>query len=210
LGCGGTIARLRAAGHRVQVVYLTNGEASHPGHPALPPYRLAVVRQNEARASANALNIDPASIHFLQLPDGRLSQLTATEKTRGIAELSARLSSIAPSVILAPYRRDGSSEHEAAFALLDSALKNLRPRPRLLEFPIWSWWSPVLLLRSLFDVKYVMRVNIKPNTTAKAAAIACHRSQVEPVAPWTSPVVSPSFVRLFLTPHEYFFEIPPR
>lgn len=206
-GCGGTIANLCAEGKRVHVVFLTDGDSSHPSHPTMSPINLAATRQTEAIASTRALGIDPANVQFLHLPDGRLSHLTEGEIADAVMRLSSVLTAIAPTTLFAPYRYDGSSEHEAAFRLLQASLSNSKLTPRLLEFPIWSWWSPVLLLRGLLRVRRVLRVSLNQYAATKATAIACHHSQIEPVAPWTQPVLSSAFVRYFLSSEEFFFEI---
>lgn len=58
---GGTIAAYAAAGHRVVVVYATNGEVGEIHHPELDPEeartRLGVIRQQEAREACALLGV---------------------------------------------------------------------------------------------------------------------------------------------------------
>ena len=173
----------------------------------MTPINLAALRQTEARASTRALGIDAADVQFFHLPDGRLSQLTEGEIANAVVRLSSALNAIAPTTLFTPYRYDGSSEHEAAFRLLQTSLKNAELTPRLLEFPIWSWWSPVLLLRCLLRVRRVQRVSLNQYAATKASAIRCHHSQIEPVAPWTQPILTSAFVRCFRSTEEFFFEV---
>src|SRR3954462_9413799 len=74
LGCGGVIARHAATGGRVHIVFLTNGEASHPGHPTVSPQQLAKQRPDDAIGALSVLTAGspPASVRFLGFPDGRL------------------------------------------------------------------------------------------------------------------------------------------
>ena len=52
LGVGGTMALLAAAGARLRLVSVTDGEASHPGHP--DPAALAARRAAETAAALRA------------------------------------------------------------------------------------------------------------------------------------------------------------
>jgi len=88
-----------------------------------------------------------------------------------------------------------------------SALQTTGLAPRLYEFPIWAWWSPVRLLRPLCTSRRVWRFNFAGDAALKRRALAEYRSQMEPVPPWTQPVLSPAFVSFFLTPVEYYFEL---
>ena len=49
LGCANLIQRQAVAGRPVEIVYLTNGAASHPDHPRLGPAEIGRMRQAEAR-----------------------------------------------------------------------------------------------------------------------------------------------------------------
>src|SRR5947209_6975024 len=51
-GCGGTLARYAAAGHRVTVIYLTRGEAGIPGKAHA---EAAAVRSAEAEAACKVM-----------------------------------------------------------------------------------------------------------------------------------------------------------
>jgi LmbE family N-acetylglucosaminyl deacetylase len=171
------------------------------------PNNLVATRQTEARASVRTLGIDTENVQFLHLPNGRLSHLSEGEISDAVMRLASVLTAIAPTMLFTPYRHDGSSEHEAAYRLLQASLTHSKLTPRLLEFPVWSWWSPVLLFRCLLRIRRVLRVFINQYAATKADAIACHRSQIEPVDPWTQPVLSSAFVRCFLISEEFFFEI---
>jgi LmbE family N-acetylglucosaminyl deacetylase len=69
LGCGGTIALLRAAGVPVRVLFISDGSGSHPGSRRYPPQALTALRNAEAREALALLGVDPAESTFLALPD---------------------------------------------------------------------------------------------------------------------------------------------
>lgn len=205
-GCGGLIARKRLDGQPVHVVFLTDGSASHPGHPTLTPAVLTELRQREARESLNKLGVDSAMVHFLGIRDGTLTHLSARESANITEQLGQLLQTLKPDELFLPCQNDGSSEHEAAFRLLRTALTKTSPQPRIFEFPVWSWWNPFLLLRNCFTRRRVVRFDLGGYGFLKRAAIACHRSQISPCPPWPQPVQSTDFTQLFLSNEEFFYE----
>ncbi|MEY2881702.1 MAG: hypothetical protein RLZZ15_4082 [Verrucomicrobiota bacterium] len=215
LGCGGLIARRRAAGLPVSIVWLTDGADSHPGHPIVTPAALATLRAREAHEAAALLGVPAHDLHFLNARDGQLSHLRASERDLLVGRIAALLSSIAPATIALPCRHDGSDEHDAAFPLVVAARARAGSTARLVEFPVWSWWSPWLLLRPLRSSHSVHRLDTTSVLATKVAALDCYRSEIRPIAPDTVPSLSPAYVDSFRSDSEYFFltrakERPPR
>lgn len=205
-GCGGWIARQRAAGRDVHIIFVTDGSASHPSHPSLAPAEIKTLRATEARAAAAALQLDPAALHFLEIPDGQLSRLDPAVALTLSRRLHDLLRELSPSELLLPCRNDRSSEHEAAFHLIATALAELPASPRILEFPVWSWWSPSLAWRLLFSSAHIHRCRFPRQHAQKLAALACYRSQTALLPPQTHSALPEGFVALFSAPEEYFFE----
>jgi N-acetylglucosamine malate deacetylase 1 len=205
-GCGGWIATQRAAGRNIQILFLTDGSASHSGHPQISPGQIAQIRFTEAVSAARALGLEPEHLHFFNFADGLLSHLdssTALVLSRRLREFVLQH---APDEILLPCRRDGSSEHEAAFQHATAALADLPVSPRVLEFPVWSWWSPRLLARLALSPARIHRCEFPRKRTSKEAALACYVSQINPLPPWTMPALPSGFVAMFSAAEEYFFE----
>jgi hypothetical protein len=67
LGVGGTIALLAAAGTRLRLVSVTDGEASHPGHP--DPAALATRRAAETASALRVLGAQATDVIRLGFPD---------------------------------------------------------------------------------------------------------------------------------------------
>lgn len=210
LGCGGLLATLAAAGNAPHVVFLTDGSASHRGHPRLDAPGVAALRAGEAAAALGVLGVPRERTHFLNAPDGRLSRLESAERIQILDALAGLLRELNPAEIYHPFRRDGSSEHEASFVLIEDALQTARIAPRRLEFPVWSWWSPRLLARFAFAGGRVWRLPIGTVRSRKREAAAAYRSQVEPAPPWPRAVLPEGFVDSFLRFDEYFLETPRR
>jgi LmbE family N-acetylglucosaminyl deacetylase len=206
LGCGGLLALKRIAGVTVDVTYITDGCASHPGHPVLTPEAVAAQRQAEAQTAMGLLGVERAALRFLGVRDGTLMHLDVPAADELVSRIAAVLQSTGPREIFLPCRRDGSSEHDSAFTLVARALKQTGLQPRVLEFPVWSWWNPLLLIRPLLTCRRVWRMDFRRGENLKRQALAAYTSQVQPAPPWETAVLSREFVSFFLSPEEFFFE----
>ncbi len=207
LGCGGLIIGKRLEGNLVDVVCITDGGASHPGHPTLTPEALIRQRRSEALAGIEALRVDLSRNHLLNARDGTLAHLEPAEAKILVDRIADILARVRPDEIFLPCRRDGSSEHDAAFNLVRGALKQAGLSPRLFEYPIWSLWAPQRLARPLFTSYKIWRSDFFGYEHLKQQALSHYSSQMAPTPPWGQPVLSPEFVSCFLYPEEFFFEM---
>jgi LmbE family N-acetylglucosaminyl deacetylase len=170
LGCGGSIAKLTAAGAHVHVAYLTSGEQ---GSGTIPPAELGSVREGEAHAAVSLLGVDPGDVTFARFADGQVSPHDLAQ-----AEAVIRLVRQArPVVLYVPHEHDGSFDHQAAHRLVLRAADMAGSRnfahlgephwvPCVLGYEVWSpisrpsYWE-----------------DISAFTAAKAAALGCYSSQ---------------------------------
>ena len=205
-GCGGTVAHLVRTGAIVHVAFVTDGSASHPNHPEVDPFSLATLRRKEARQATEILGVDASRLWFLDESDGTLSGLEAAKARRTAAKLAGLLSRITPDAVLLPCRVDGSSEHDASFELVSHALREAGLSPRLLEFPVWSWWNPLRLVPTLLTYRRVWRLDLKEFIAIKERAIAAYASQTRPLPPETSAALPHGFAGFFLSDEEFLFE----
>ncbi|HEY1793396.1 MAG TPA: PIG-L deacetylase family protein [Opitutaceae bacterium] len=206
LGCGATIASLAGAGHSVSVLFLTDGEHSHAAYPEIDPRALAVRRRAEALAATALLGIGPARIRFAQLPDGRLPALVSAGDAASVGILASAITDLRPCTILLPYRRDGSSDHEAAFVLVARAVTKSAHPCRILEFPVWALWSPGRLISPAFSCPAVWRTRASAFRCAKNRAVASYVSQASPLPPAPVAVLPEGFVSMFLERDEFLLE----
>lgn len=209
LGCGGLIMDHRRKNLPVGILYLTDGSASHRRHPLLAAPALAELRAREALAAAAALGVDTGELLFLNLPDGELSQLPSGMHADAVARIAASIDKQAPALVLAAYRHDGSSEHEAAFTLVTAALARCSTRPRLMEYPVWSAYSPRLLLRTLVGPGCIYKLALGGLRLEKMRAIDAYQSQFSPTPPWSAPVQPDGFRNALSHDHEFFIELSP-
>jgi bacillithiol biosynthesis deacetylase BshB1 len=163
LFCGGTMIRLAEQGHTTAVVDLTRGEKASHGTPE--------ERAREAEAAAAAMGL--AFRDQLGLPDTELAPVPAQ-----IARVVEVLRRRRPEIVLAPWIEDRHPDHAAAGALVARAVmlagvRNFAPEagPR---------FAPRQLL--YYALRHRMTPSFIVDTSAvaarKAAAIACHASQL--------------------------------
>lgn len=207
LGCGGLIAYGRLQGRALHELVITNGSASHPGHPIASPALLADMRRAEEREAMRRLGMNETCLDFLDATDGSLDRCSPAEAAATEERILSVVLRVQPAEILLPCRFDGSSEHTASFGLVARALLRTTLRPRILEFPIWSWWNPRRILRPLSTARRIWRMPVAEVLDAKRCALRAYVSQVEPTPPWIQPVLSREFVSLFSKPVEYYFEM---
>lgn len=205
-GCGGTVAHLVRSGATVHIAFVTDGSASHPNHPEVDPFSLATLRRKEARLAAEILGVDGGRLWFLDESDGTLSDFQAGRARRTAAKLAGLLARITPQAVLLPCQVDGSSEHDASFELVAHALRETGISPRLLEFPVWSWWNPLRLVPTLLTYRRVWRLDLREVIAIKERAIAAYSSQTAPLPPDTTAALPPGFAAFFLGKEEFLFE----
>lgn len=190
LGAGGTMARLAAAGARLRLVAVTDGEASHGG--TVDRAALARRRVAETAAALRALGAPDVEVVRLGLPDTGLNQQED--------ELTARLAVLAGGfdVCLAPWIRDEHADHEVA------GRAARRARSDALCYPVWMWhWARPADPRVPWH--RALRVPLPAAAVAaKQAAIACFASQIEP-RPDGLPVLTPGMLAHFGRGQEVLF-----
>jgi LmbE family N-acetylglucosaminyl deacetylase len=205
LGCGGLIARKRNEGLPVHVIFITDGSASHPQHTRLSPAAIATLRVQEARQAVGQLGVERTAVHFLDEPDATLKAITADRRENLVARLAALLESITPGEIFLPCQPDGSSEHDASVDFVLEAVARTTLHPDLWQYPVWSWWNPLLLLQGWLTTDDCRRQEVEDFLPAKRAAIACYQSQIAPLAPDSAPALPSDLVAIFSSDTEYFF-----
>jgi LmbE family N-acetylglucosaminyl deacetylase len=167
LGCGGLLAW--ASHHCVssQIIFLTDGEQSHPG----TRRDLKGTRRAEAICACACLGIAMTQLHFLGLPDAGLETLAPHVRDQATQSLRQLIASHGPSLVVTTTHTDPHGDHRAAFALTKAAIACL-PGTELMTYPVWSWLLP--------DAPHSpkgARIAIADQLSAKRQAIAAYASQ---------------------------------
>lgn len=170
LGAGALMARAAQDGARIAVVVATDGARSDPGRDA---EELVRVRREECRAGLEAMLGTVPPLLFLEQPDGALSS-TAIAPAR-MAALDAFVAAAAPDTILVTDPADGHPDHKAAFGLASRIVGSGIGRS-LQVMPVSQ------RVDGSFDPTGYEAIDVAAFAARKRAALACHRSQLDPVA----------------------------
>jgi LmbE family N-acetylglucosaminyl deacetylase len=137
LGCGGTMARHRAEGDRVSVVFMTDGEGARGDRSA------EVVRRREA-CEAACRRLGATSVTALDLPDNRMDALPLLDVVQKIEPVVA---AVRPDVVYTHHAGDLNVDHRIVHEAVLTALRPQpgRPAPTILAFEVASsteWRTP--------------------------------------------------------------------
>jgi LmbE family N-acetylglucosaminyl deacetylase len=179
MGCGGLLAWAATHGRRVEILFLTDGEASHPGSAVVPAIQLGKIRMREAIDAATHLGVSSGSLDFMHLPDGSLPGMSEHTFSTITEQLRLVIRKLAPCVVCVTASTDPHGDHQMAHRLAVAATSGLE-NCRLLSYPVWSWVLPAGA-----DVAEPrgFRVDIGPAREKKLGAIAAHASQHGRVVP---------------------------
>ncbi|MBO1754987.1 bifunctional PIG-L family deacetylase/class I SAM-dependent methyltransferase [Allobranchiibius sp. CTAmp26] len=200
LGAGGLLHRAARAGVPVEVIVASDGEASHPDSPTYDRVELARLRRDEV-AAAVAILAPGVRVRHLGLPDGGLAVRVAAV-AEALHDCVADLG--VGAVIVAPWRHDGHTDHDALGAVAARVAE--QTGALLLEYPIWLWhWG----VRD--DVPW-SRLRVLPlgedERKLKRRALATHVSQIAPLseAPGDEVLLGAGMLAHFDRPFETFVD----
>jgi LmbE family N-acetylglucosaminyl deacetylase len=173
LGCGGLLAWAAATGRRPRVLFLTDGEASHPGSVDFPPERLGQIRRAEAIDACRSLGIAESDMTFLGLPDSGLGALSGMDRDRAVDVIRRWISQSGPAAVCVTTWTDPHGDHVAAHQLAKNALRGLNHH-RFFSYPVWTWLQTGDIASLLTDG---WRIDVAEFCKQKQTAVSCHASQ---------------------------------
>lgn len=186
VACGGTLARWAAAGAQVHVCICAQGDKGSTD-PDVDPAKLAWRRRQEATAAADVLGVTTS--HWLDYPDGELDDPGLR------ARLVALIRRVRPETVIAPdptavffgqHYVNHRDHRSTGWAVLD-AVAPAAANPHYFPGPDPAWRVATLLLSGTLEPD--CWVDIGPSLDRKAAAVACHTSQIGESGPWVEEVV---------------------
>jgi LmbE family N-acetylglucosaminyl deacetylase len=175
IGCGGAILQHVAAGARVVIAFLTDGQAGDRRlyDPQLPEHErqairrwLVDTRREEARCWCEGAGV--AAFHCFDAPDGRLGEEGVLARTEPL--LRSLLQREQPEVIYLPSLLDTHQDHAASNVLLLRSLPAVSPAPVCLRG--YEVWSPTTANAVL---------DISSSWPRKRALLLGYRSQLQDV-----------------------------
>ena len=197
LGPGGIIAMLAAAGARLRVIAVTDGESSHGDRTD----RAALIRCRvaERQAALHALGAGDAEIIRLGLPDAALDGRDT--------DIAAALDGLVTGfdACLASWAHDAHADHEAVGRAVARISHQLTGGGWF--FPVWMWhWARPADPRVPW--RHAVHVPLAPVAVArKRVALTCFTSQLEPRPGGSGPVLPGPFVPHFLRDYELLLPV---
>jgi LmbE family N-acetylglucosaminyl deacetylase len=175
LGAGGLIQRLASSGLHIEIISVTDGEASHPGSSAPLAQRLRAVRSEELRLALSRLGLIDPSVTRLCLPDGGVSR----HEQLLVDVLTARLGP--GDLCVAPWAGDGHPDHEACGRAARTAA--VGTGSSTLGSLIWAWhWARPEGNDVPWD--WCRRIQLTRREAArKRWATSAFQSQIRPLGP---------------------------
>lgn len=158
-GCGGTLLRLRAAGHSITVIYLTRGEAgvAHCGHAAA-----AAIRTKEAEAACEILQAKP--IFAGQVDGASVYDNGELEKMRHLLAVEK------PDVVFTHWPLDSHKDHQVASLLTVQSWMNTEDKFTVYFYEVCTGDQSVTFRPTDY-------VDIGSVQETKKRAVYCHASQ---------------------------------
>lgn len=178
--CGATLAKYAAAGSKVAILVLTNGDKWHIDDKIVDSERIAAQREQEAKRSLAIIR--GHSIQFLGFEDGNLRADICTEA------LIRSVRSIGPDIIITHSGLEKHPDHHQTHMAI-SRICNKRGEPMPLENPRWCsdirichplkalYFQATLEELTLSDVFFVELTRDLIQT--KIEAILAHQSQIK-------------------------------
>jgi LmbE family N-acetylglucosaminyl deacetylase len=200
LGAGGLIQKALAEGVLVEVIAVTDGEASHPHSRVAATLDLPAVRARETEMALRRLGWDRPAVTRLGLPDGHVAE------TR--RDLDAALSDILlpDDLCVAPWRHDGHPDHDACGDSAVSAARSVGARS--LSFLVWTWhWADPFGS----DVPWHRCRQLEMSRRAQARkrwSTLAFESQISALGPddADAPILPEPLLRRFWRPFEVFID----
>lgn len=184
IACGILLQRARRAGAAIRVVYATDGD-NNPWPQrflerkwyisAADRKRWGELRRQEALAALSVLDIDLSCAEFLALPDQGLTELLARDCRPTLARFEKVITDWAPTDLLIPSTADTHPDHNAVAVMLRLVLGNVSPS--FAQMSVWSY--AVHGASSRCFGRAAKRQQSESEAALKAAAIACHKTQLK-------------------------------
>jgi LmbE family N-acetylglucosaminyl deacetylase len=200
LGAGGLIERVLDLGSIVEVIAVTDGEASHPYSAVTETMDLRSVRASESRIALRRLGWESPQVTRLCIPDGKVAE--------HLPYLSCVLAAcLGPGdLCVAPWLRDGHADHDACGSAAVKVSDEVGAS--LLAFLVWAWhWADP----EGADVPWARcrRLDLTRHQVArKRWGTSAFESQIRPLgsAPEDAPVLPAPLLRRFWRDYEVYVD----
>lgn len=207
-GCGGLITANTSLGKKTNILFLTNGDASHSGCCLVDAHLVKKARQLLARKANKLFCIPEENLYFLGENDGTLPR-NGQPGFNGLAgRISDFINASSPNAIFCPYPFEGWNDHIAAEELTAAAIRMLPSltRPLLYYYCVWFWYN--MPMSKAFAIKWdhARILDISKYLALKQQAINVYLNERAPCGkPWIGQLPS-VFLQAFTWNKELYFE----
>jgi LmbE family N-acetylglucosaminyl deacetylase len=157
IGCGGTLIKHVAMGHKVRIIYLCSGDK---GIKDKNPKEVMNIRKSEAQNAALVMGLSESSLHFLNFEDEKLR----IKIDKAAEEIRQLFNDFPPNLIYLPSFLDKHNDHFAT----NQIVKKLGLKNTILA--AYEVWTPLIPNRI---------VDISNLINQKEKAIQAHVSQIK-------------------------------
>jgi LmbE family N-acetylglucosaminyl deacetylase len=158
-GCGGTLAKLRAEGHEVTIIYLTTGEAGIPGK---SHEEAAAIRKQEAINACKVLDAKPVFA-------GQIDGDTVFDNT-WVNKMMQLISDENPGIVFTQWPLDAHKDHQVASLLTIQTWIRIPQKFSLYFYEVCAGEQTLIF----YPTDYV---DITGTQEQKRKAVYCHTSQ---------------------------------
>ena len=207
-GCGGFISKWTKSNKKIEILFLSKGDASHKGCCDVLINQVGAHRKELAERAAGFLGVSHQQLHFLEGKDGRLPHKGRNTFIDMTAQLTAVIKRAAPEMVFCPHPFEGWPDHIAAMELTVAAI-NILPaesRPKLYYYCVWFWFSMPLRKAFQLNWKKALLLDISKQLPLKREAMNIYLDSFAPCGnPWVGKLPK-EFLRAFDWDKELFFE----
>jgi N-acetylglucosamine malate deacetylase 1 len=176
LGCGGTIARLAAAGSKVHVLLIADGETSRDLGPDVGAERQSRIATRSAQCEVARAVLGYSTVENASLPDQRLDHVGLLDVVRRV---EVAISRHQPVTVLTHHAGDVNSDHRIVH---DAVVAACRPQPNhpvrellFFETPSSTEWRPPTSAQ-VFSPNWF--VDISATLDAKLRALQAYKDEL--------------------------------
>lgn len=207
-GCGGLISLCPVNGKKAEILFLTDGTASHKGCCNEPESHIGARRRNLAKMAGEVMGVTQRHLHFLAGQDGSLPHKEHETSIVIATQIAEVLKKALPGAVFCPHPLEGWSDHIAATELTIAAIGLLPPesRPKLYYYCIWFWYNMPLKQAFRINWRQARLLDISEQLSAKQKAMAVYLDALAPCGyPWIG-ILPKEILRAFEWHKELFFE----
>lgn len=172
IGCGGTLAKLAAQGHRVTMVHVANGDK---GHKVIRPEELKRIRKQEAQSAGELIG---AEVIGLDVPDLAVK----SDQDELVGKLARVIRRVKPDYIITHPPEDYMKDHmEVSRAVFDASFAATVPHYQPADGEkAHDKAVPIYYMDTLAGVGFLPTeyVDIGDHIETKIRMNECHQSQI--------------------------------